>query len=410
MRKTRNLIAEVVFGVFFGLLTAAGEVHGSCPHGYVQHADWASNNLCVECETGKFNNENGEEMCFDCYQEQAFAIDNCMPRTIILESNADRIITPLPNTDLYYGSFEACANNFIHNECRMFYRPYAQGIHLELNTAQTINKIAIGFKDQARECGAGGTDGATWNTVDAKPKMPNYVYYSDSAIDFTGITGSGVFAHIQNNAQLLRAFTFAELTDHNEGVRSPWATGNKNALLTFSFPTITTRHLYVLSWDESTENGFCTSRITLYEECLETKCVKSETTDIHSCLNLCKAPPGYGADATGDNIAPCEQNTYNNGTFANCQACPENFLAAVGSTSQADCIEECQPGSYVHSSNGNKKCLFCPPGEFSETIDSEACTPCAPGMHSYRGETSCFEKTAFLQDTGCDCPEDAAQD
>lgn len=105
--------------------------------------------------------------------------------------------------------------------------------------------------------------------------------------------------------------------------------------------------------------------------------------------------------------AECAENTYNDGTLATCQPCPDNSFAAVGSTSQADCIGGCQPGSYRNSSNGDTKCVSCPPGKFSEAIDSDACTPCAVGMHSYRGKTSCFDKAAFLQNTACDCPGDS---
>ena len=94
--------------------------------------------------------------------------------------------------------------------------------------------------------------------------------------------------------------------------------------------------------------------------------------------------------------------------------CPDGSLAAVGSTSQADCVADsalvpCQAGSYRHSSDGDTTCVSCPPGEFSETTDSDACTPCPAGMHSYRGETSCFDKAVFLQNTGCDCPGDVVQ-
>ena len=249
--------------------------------------------------------------------------------TMRLGADIPVTVTPLPGTTLYSVWYNlgwvACANNNIQNECRANFASFAQGVHIDLQEAKTFNYIQIGFKDRAAECGGQ----PTWDTKNTKPKMPNYVFASNTALDWTGINGADVFSHLQSHASLLRELTFLERTDHTLGVRTEYVGGNKEAMLFFPVNSITVQHLYIVTWDGTTENGFCTNRINLIND------------------------PAY--DTTD-----CSAGEYDNG--GTCTPCPVGQFSDAGSTSCVDTATYCQTVA-------NPQPFYCLSGYVDNCID-----------------------------------------
>lgn len=80
-----------------------------------------------------------------------------------------------------------------------------------------------------------------------------------------------------------------------------------------------------------------------------------------------------------------------------CQPCAPGFTKIT--PGNESCTRACQDGEY----KTEEGCLQCAPGTTNTDPEATACTPCLDGEHSFRGGASCFDKTTFLSDTGCDC-------
>lgn len=70
-------------------------------------------------------------------------------------------------------------------------------------------------------------------------------------------------------------------------------------------------------------------------------------------------------------VEPCPPNTWNNGSFMQCQPCANSVYDGVGGTSASQCV--CGPGF----TQVDGACVGCAIGSFSSANSNDACTPCS---------------------------------
>lgn len=118
----------------------------------------------------------------------------------------------------------------------------------------------------------------------------------------------------------------------------------------------------------------------------------------------------------------CSPGTYKEDTGNGaCVVCPENSMQNIkGSLSISDCkcnviyentavspgfteCQACRAGYFIEQASN--LCVACRPGTITTVEGETSCTLCPDGMHSFRGESECFDKLQFLRATNCSCTD-----
>ncbi|XP_078695719.1 CUB and sushi domain-containing protein 3-like, partial [Branchiostoma floridae x Branchiostoma belcheri] len=108
-----------------------------------------------------------------------------------------------------------------------------------------------------------------------------------------------------------------------------------------------------------------------------TSTVDEGARNITECLDLC--PPGSYSITRVVPCTKCDVGYYQEQEgLTSCNQCNSSFSTlSIGSTSESDCKEFCQPGTY--SDNGFAPCLPCPRRYYQPSTGQQLCLLC-PGM------------------------------
>lgn len=99
--------------------------------------------------------------------------------------------------------------------------------------------------------------------------------------------------------------------------------------------------------------------------------VWSQTKILHPDSNYAKAAIFYSHPPPESGVESCPPNTWNNGSFMQCQPCANSVFDGIGATSASECV--CLPGF----TQVDDACVGCEIGSFSSATSNDACTACS---------------------------------
>ena len=320
-----------------------------CEHGFIKHSNWPSTAECVNCYQGKFsqkfNNYNGEGVCFDC--------------DVNSDGKTCASLAVAPAGYNYDGSNLAlCTLNTYNDGNFQTCQTCPEGSSHALNGSESINDCTchVGYTrpnsgQACEQCVAGTYKDATGDGACSDcPSDSSSVIGSDAVGDchcnagYTGPNGGTCVACVANSFKASSGpSTCTSCPANTVSVSGSTDASDCKCDVGYTGP----------------DGGACTA-------CLEgTYKDKNGTAECSNCVNHASSPSG------SDNIDDCTCNPgYNFDALNNCV-----LDCAVGETGSGGSCGPCEAGTYK-STTGSGECTSCPTPTVASASGSASLTDC----------------------------------
>ena len=382
-----------------------------CLHGYVRHQDWhAGQKECISCgDSGQFNNENGEEKCYDCYQNSG---GNCELSTDSLSSlpfSCPQICSAPPGyeTTATGENLKLCSENKYNDGSYLKCKTCPSGSSHSIVGSQTIDDCVChsGYYRVAPQplCGS-ALPGYFSFPGYYEPFLDHYlspsVANSKQDIPFKTVSGSPDMVEACDARDDCFAWTIKlnpsgtqigsvgymhlkSVTDDMISGQGGWSQYLKTGA--FRFNTFTKCKLGCDQCPPNTYKNFSGPDVCL--SCHANSNSVSGADNINDCV--CNS--GYTGSSQ---CTACESGKYKDivGT-SECTSCPSNSFSHAGSQSVDNCL--CNAGfSYNYDS---RVCEACTSGKFKTEVGNDNdCLSCQVNANSLQASTSPKDCTCNL--------------